>query len=30
MPAGGHFPAMEKPELLAVDIKDFFRALLAG
>jgi pimeloyl-ACP methyl ester carboxylesterase len=27
MPAGGHFPAMEKPELLARDIKDFFRSL---
>ncbi len=27
MPAGGHFPSMEQPELLAEDIKDFFRAL---
>ncbi len=27
MPAGGHFAAMEKPELLAEDIKDFFRPL---
>ncbi len=24
---GGHFPAMEKPELLVGDIRDFFRTL---
>jgi len=27
MPAGGHFASMEKPELLAEDIRDFFRSL---
>jgi pimeloyl-ACP methyl ester carboxylesterase len=27
MPAGGHFPAMEQPELLANDIRDFFQSL---
>jgi pimeloyl-ACP methyl ester carboxylesterase len=27
MPKGGHFAAMEKPELLAADIKDFFCSL---
>ncbi|WP_345816349.1 epoxide hydrolase family protein [Paraburkholderia sp. PREW-6R] len=27
MPAGGHFAAMEKPELLAADIRRFFRPL---
>jgi pimeloyl-ACP methyl ester carboxylesterase len=27
MPAGGHFAAMEKPELLADDIREFFRSL---
>jgi len=27
MPAGGHFAAMEQPELLANDIKDFFKGL---
>ena len=27
MPAGGHFASMEEPELLAEDIKDFFRPL---
>ena len=27
MPAGGHFAAMEKPELLAKDITKFFRSL---
>lgn len=25
MPRGGHFPALEEPELLAEDLKDFFR-----
>jgi pimeloyl-ACP methyl ester carboxylesterase len=27
MPRGGHFAAMEEPELLAADVRDFFRAL---
>lgn len=27
MPEGGHFAAMEQPELMARDIRDFFRAL---
>ncbi len=27
MPRGGHFPAMEEPELLANDIREFFRPL---
>ena len=27
MPAGGHFAAMEKPELLASDINEFFKSL---
>jgi pimeloyl-ACP methyl ester carboxylesterase len=27
MPAGGHFPAREQPELLAHDIREFFRPL---
>lgn len=27
MPRGGHFPAWEEPELLARDIRDFFRTL---
>ncbi|WP_432412485.1 epoxide hydrolase family protein [Rasiella sp. SM2506] len=27
MPSGGHFAAMEKPELLASDIKEFFNSL---
>ncbi len=27
MPRGGHFPALEEPELLAEDIRDFFRKL---
>jgi pimeloyl-ACP methyl ester carboxylesterase len=27
MPAGGHFAAMEKPDLLAADIRQFFRPL---
>jgi pimeloyl-ACP methyl ester carboxylesterase len=28
MPAGGHFAAMEQPELLAADIRDFYRKLI--
>jgi len=27
MPAGGHFASMEQPELLAEDVRDFFRTL---
>ncbi len=27
MPAGGHFASMEKPDLLAADVIDFFRRL---
>jgi pimeloyl-ACP methyl ester carboxylesterase len=27
MPRGGHFPAMEEPELLANDLREFFRPL---
>jgi hypothetical protein len=27
MPRGGHFPAAEEPELLAEDIRRFFRPL---
>jgi pimeloyl-ACP methyl ester carboxylesterase len=27
MPSGGHFPALEEPELLAKDIREFFRPL---
>jgi hypothetical protein len=27
MPRGGHFAAMEQPELLAEDIRAFFRPL---
>ncbi|CAN1600667.1 protein of unknown function [Pseudomonas mediterranea] len=27
MPRGGHFAALEQPELLAADIRAFFRAL---
>ena len=27
MPRGGHFTAMEEPELLAEDLRGFFRAL---
>jgi hypothetical protein len=30
MLAGGHFASMEQPEMLADDIKDFFRSLQAG
>jgi pimeloyl-ACP methyl ester carboxylesterase len=27
MPSGGHFAAMEKPDLLAAEIRQFFRPL---
>ena len=27
MPAGGHFAALEKPDLLVEDIRKFFRSL---
>lgn len=27
MPRGGHFPAAEEPELLAVELREFFRPL---
>lgn len=27
MPRGGHFAAMEQPELLAKDLREFFRGL---
>jgi hypothetical protein len=27
MPAGGHFAAIEQPEMLAADIRDFFKTL---
>jgi pimeloyl-ACP methyl ester carboxylesterase len=27
MPRGGHFAAMEQPDLLAQDIREFFRPL---
>ena len=27
MPEGGHFAAMEQPELLAKDLREFFRPL---
>jgi pimeloyl-ACP methyl ester carboxylesterase len=30
MSRGGHFPAMEEPELLAEDIRTFLRPLIAG
>lgn len=30
MPAGGHFAALEQPELLAREIREFFRPLRAG
>jgi len=29
MPRGGHFPAMEEPELLVEDLRAFFRPLRA-
>ncbi|HJY76463.1 MAG TPA: alpha/beta hydrolase [Burkholderiales bacterium] len=25
MPRGGHFPALEEPELLATELREFFR-----
>jgi hypothetical protein len=30
MPRGGHFPAMEEPELLVEDLRAFFRPLRAS
>jgi pimeloyl-ACP methyl ester carboxylesterase len=27
MPRGGHFPAAEEPELLAAELREFFRPL---
>ena len=30
MEAGGHFAAMEQPDALAADIRDFFRPLRSG
>ena len=30
MPSGGHFAALEEPELLAEDVRDFFRSFRAG
>jgi hypothetical protein len=27
MPQGGHFAAMEEPQLLAADVREFFREL---
>ena len=30
MGAGGHFPAMEQPDALAVDVREFFRPLRTG
>jgi pimeloyl-ACP methyl ester carboxylesterase len=27
MPRGGHFPAMEQPELFADDLQEFFRSV---
>lgn len=30
MPSGGHFAAMEQPELLATDIRSFFRQIIEG
>ncbi|MFY9549826.1 MAG: epoxide hydrolase family protein [Thermoanaerobaculia bacterium] len=30
MPRGGHFAAMEEPELLAADVREFFRPLRSG
>jgi pimeloyl-ACP methyl ester carboxylesterase len=29
MPAGGHFPALEQPELFVADLQAFFRHLRA-
>ena len=30
MPRGGHFAALEEPELLARDIREFFRPMRTG
>jgi pimeloyl-ACP methyl ester carboxylesterase len=30
MPRGGHFPALEEPELLLADVRAFFRPLRAS
>jgi hypothetical protein len=30
MPSGGHFAAAEEPELLARDLREFFRPLRGG
>jgi hypothetical protein len=30
MPRGGHFAAFEEPELLAEELREFFRPLRAG
>jgi pimeloyl-ACP methyl ester carboxylesterase len=30
MPRGGHFAALEEPERLAADIREFFRPLRRG
>lgn len=30
MPRGGHFPALEEPELLAEDLREFFRPYRGG
>lgn len=30
LPRGGHFPALEEPELLAADIREFFRPVRTG
>jgi hypothetical protein len=30
MPRGGHFAAWEEPDLLAADIREFFRPLRGG
>jgi pimeloyl-ACP methyl ester carboxylesterase len=30
LPRGGHFPAIEEPELLAEEIRAFFRPLRGG
>jgi microsomal epoxide hydrolase len=30
MPSGGHFAAMEEPELLAADLRDWFRPFRRG
>jgi pimeloyl-ACP methyl ester carboxylesterase len=30
MPRGGHFACLEQPQLLAADIRDFFRGIARG